>query len=156
MKRLTKVDDQGRLLVYSVSDTGLPILITKSNSYRKLIERLKTYEDTGLEPEEVESLNIFDGSQAVMATAKLQEEQRKHRWIPVSEQLPEKPEEPPEFDNKTLELYLVTVKNSERPFRAFWNGASFTDGLLKLDVIAWMPLPEPYAPQTEDLKEAEE
>lgn len=56
MERLTQVDVQGRLLVYSISDTGLPVTITKCNSYRKLIERLKAYEDTGLRPEEIMEL----------------------------------------------------------------------------------------------------
>lgn len=53
MERLTKVDDQGRLLAYSTSDTGLPAIIMKGNPYRELIERLKAYEDTGLEPGEM-------------------------------------------------------------------------------------------------------
>jgi hypothetical protein len=72
------------------------------------------------------------------------------RWIPCSEQIPEEPEENPLFDGKCLEIYLVTTKygSSEQdkvyPFRAFWNGINFTDGMNILDVIAWMPLPEPY------------
>lgn len=53
MERLTKVDGHGRLLVYSISDTGLPTLITSGNPYRKLIEKLKSYENTGLEPKDV-------------------------------------------------------------------------------------------------------
>lgn len=53
MERLTKVDGHGRLLAYSISDTGLPTLITSGNPYRKLIEKLKLYEDTGLEPKDV-------------------------------------------------------------------------------------------------------
>lgn len=55
----------------------------------KIYWALKKYEDTGLAPEEISSLNTFDGSQAVKATMRLQDEQRKHRWIPVSERLPE-------------------------------------------------------------------
>ena len=72
------------------------------------------------------------------------------RWIPCSEQIPEEPEENPLFDGKYLEVYLVTTKygSSEQdkayPFRAFWNGINFTDGMNILDVIAWMPLPKPY------------
>ena len=69
------------------------------------------------------------------------------RWIPVGERLPERPEENPVFDNKPLELYLVSVKNVDYAFRAFWNGSSFTDGWEKLEVLAWMPLPEPFVPQ---------
>ena len=77
-------------------------------------------------------------------------EKLKNPWIPVSERLPEEPEENPVFDGKCLEVYLVTTKygSSEQdnvyPFRAFWNGINFTDGMNILDVIAWMPLPEPY------------
>ncbi len=48
------------------------------------------------------------------------------------------------FEEKRLELYLVTERRAAYPFRAFWNGKNFTDGWHKLDVTAWMPLPEPY------------
>lgn len=65
-------------------------------------------------------------------------------WIPVSERMPEKPTKNPEFDNKPLELYLVSVKNTKYPFRAFWNGENFTDGWCKVNATAWIPLPEPY------------
>lgn len=58
MERLTKVDDQGRLLAYSTSDTGLPVIIMKGNPYRELIERLKAYKDTGLEPGKIEELKV--------------------------------------------------------------------------------------------------
>ena len=77
-------------------------------------------------------------------------EKLKNHWIPVSERLPEEPEENQVFYGKYLEVYLVTTKygSSEQdnvyPFRAFWNGINFTDGMNILDVIAWMPLPEPY------------
>ena len=72
---------------------------------------------------------------------------RKHMndgWIPVEERLPEEPKENPEFEGKKIELYLVTVKGTKYPFRAFWNGKQFTDGWSVLDVIAWHPLPETY------------
>lgn len=95
----------------------------------KIYWALKKYEDTGLTPEE-----IMDGK---MLTG----------WIPVEEQLPKKPEENPIFGNKPLELYLVSIKNADYVLRAFWNGTSFTDGWSKLDVIAWMPIPEPYNPE---------
>ena len=72
------------------------------------------------------------------------------KWIPCSERIPEEPKENLVFDGKCLEVYLVTTKygSSDQdkvyPFRAFWNGINFTDGWGILDVIAWMPLPEPY------------
>ena len=65
-------------------------------------------------------------------------------WIPVSERLPEEPKENEIFDNKPLELYLVSIKGDPYPFRAFWNGKFFTNGWQKCEVTAWMPLPEPY------------
>ena len=74
----------------------------------------------------------------------------KPKWIPCSERIPEEPKENLVFDGKCLEVYLVTTKygSSDQdkvyPFRAFWNGINFTDGWGILDVIAWMPLPEPY------------
>lgn len=37
------------------------------------------------------------------------------RWIPVSERLPEKPKENEIFDNKPLELYLVSIKGDPYP-----------------------------------------
>lgn len=64
------------------------------------------------------------------------------RWIPVSERMPEQPKENPVFDGKELELYLVTVDGDAYPFRAFWNGKTFTDGWRAVAVVAWMPLPE--------------
>ena len=81
---------------------------------------------------------------------------RKHMndgWIPVDDRLPEGPKENPVFDDKPLELYLVDMGGSY-PLRAFWNGKEFTDGWIVLNVIAWMPLPEPYSPErSNDAKE---
>ena len=67
-------------------------------------------------------------------------------WIPVSERLPEMPEENPILDNKPLEIYIVDI-GEHYPFRAFWNGKNFTDGWNILKVIAWRPLPESYNEQ---------
>lgn len=70
-------------------------------------------------------------------------------WIPCSEELPPPPKENPIFDSKPLELYLVSVKGTGYPFRAFWNGKIFTDGFSKVEPTAWQPLPEPYQPKGE-------
>lgn len=61
-------------------------------------------------------------------------------WIPVSKRLPEI------FRDEYGELipYLVCVNRTEYPFRAFYDGKNWGDGWTKLDVVAWMPLPEPY------------
>lgn len=71
-------------------------------------------------------------------------------WIKCSDRLPKIPEPNSIFENKPLELYLVTVRNADYSFRAFWNGKAFTDGWSKLDVSAWQPLPEPYKESEEE------
>ena len=92
-------------------------------------------------------------SEAMEKLARLDDAEEKDRlcqWIPCSERLPEEPKTNPVLEGKNLELYLVTTEYGSNeqdkvyPFRAFWNGVNFTDGWHILDVIAWMPLPEPY------------
>ena len=62
------------------------------------------------------------------------------KWIPVSERLPEE-----------KGFYLVSVKNehNRRYSKSCWfygNGNWFA----RQEVIAWMPLPEPYKVESED------
>lgn len=62
------------------------------------------------------------------------------QWIPVTERLPEV------YRDKYGELipFLVCLKDTDYPFRAFFDGKKWGDGCFKLSVVAWMPLPEPY------------
>lgn len=89
MYRLTQKDDQGNWclkgLPWEQLYVGQVITPEVSEKLYGALWKLMEYEDTGMTPEQVEELNTFDGSQAVRATAALQEEQRKHRWIPVAE-----------------------------------------------------------------------
>ena len=90
--------------------------------------RLKKYEDTGLTPEE-----IMDGQ---MLTG----------WIPVEERMP-----------KTGDTVLTYIKHNyaEDNWRAY-KVYEYTDHFVGMgnlcNVMAWMPLPEPYKPQV--LREA--
>lgn len=70
-------------------------------------------------------------------------------WIPVSERLPKPPRENQELDYSPLDVYLVSI-NEGYPFRAFWDGKNFGDGMFTLDVKAWMPLPKPYEEKEDD------
>ena len=74
----------------------------------------------------------------------INEQPKVGEWIPCSEELPPMPTPNPLCEGRNLELYLVTEKHGDYPWRAFWNGKSFSDGFSKVEVIAWMPLPEAY------------
>ena len=71
-------------------------------------------------------------------------------WIATEDCLPPQPKENKALDYKPLELYLVYVNGDDYPFRAFWNGKFFADGIAKIqNVTYWMPLPLPpvYEPK---------
>lgn len=103
------------------------------------------HKDLALLPSDNE---IFDS----MATLReLIEKVESFEWIPVSERLPEPPKgRNPMLDYKMLDIYLVTVSDEVYPIRAFWDGNDFCDGMFKLDVKAWMPLPNPYKEKEND------
>ena len=86
MSSLTQKGEQGNWclkgLPWGQLYVGQVITQEVSEKLYGALWKLMEYEDTGMTPEQVEELNTFDGSQAVRATAALQEEQRKHRWIP--------------------------------------------------------------------------
>lgn len=107
-----------------------------NKAFEKIIERVQEIADHN-------GIAYIDTADIIEIVQEVAEEYN-GGWIPCIEQLPEQPKENPIFENNTLELYLVTVKNTEYAFRAFWNGKHFTDGFGTLDVIAWQPLPEPF------------
>lgn len=132
MERLTKVDDQGRLLAYSISDTGLPTIIMKGNPYRELIERLKAYEDTGLTPEEILGRKMLAG------------------WIPVEERLPKRKEwivtDGEEHYLRRLEVAVAS--DTLEYFFVSYDGYKWFDkfGRTYGNVVAWK-IYEPLNPQ---------
>lgn len=67
--------------------------------------------------------------------------QPKQRWIPVSENLPEPP-------IKGVERYITTIESGKVEIRYF--SPSF--GWNNDDVIAWMPMAEPYETESENEK----
>ena len=115
-----------------------------------LVQRLAAYENTGLEPEEIERLNDFEKSQVGIMLKKLNEEQRKHRWIPVEEQLPETDIYVLlSFENFSLPI-VGAYRTSEDGSGAFYLGdCDEEDTCISQDlyVNAWMLLPEPYRPE---------
>ena len=68
-------------------------------------------------------------------------------WIPVSERLP-----------KNVSTVIVQVKECEKPTFGWYgpiNGWRLSDnvyeGVTEFSVTAWMPLPEPYKEQNDDI-----
>lgn len=105
--------------------------------------KLKDYEDTGLSPDEVERVNDFERSQAGQLLLKLNQEQKKHRWIPAGEL--------PKSDNYILlsftnfDIPLVGRYEEDGKGGAYYVGDD-EESCLSQDIIvnAWQPLPEPY------------
>lgn len=105
--------------------------------------KLKDYEDTGLPPDDVERVNNFERSQAGQLLLKLNQEQKKHQWIPA--------DEPPETDRYILlsfanfDIPMVGHYEAGNKGGAYYVGddddSCISQGMI---VSAWQPLPEPY------------
>lgn len=69
----------------------------------------------------------------------INEQPKVGEWISVKDRLPDKP-------IIGEDGYIVQEKYVIEPFSAYWNGKYFTDMNNNIieDIIAWMPLPEPY------------
>ena len=130
-------------------NSGIKTGYWSPNKKEELIERLAAYKNTGLTPEDVERVNDFERSETGKLLKVLGEERKKHRWIPVEEQLP-----------PICETVLLTVPvnrgmshgygSLDIGFLCDGHAKEFygADGRYKFaEVFAWMPLPEPYRPE---------
>lgn len=115
-------------------NSGIKTGYWSPNKKDELVERLAAYEDTGLTPEEAEALDSFERSQVGKMLKELNEEQCKHRWIPVEERLPE----------ESLNSVIGWDKYRERCCFVQYYAGSWHLGDESVRIIAWMPLPEPY------------
>ena len=103
----------------------------------------------------------FDHSKSLEECIKTQPTVERFAWIQCSVELPPLPKENVLFDNKPLELYLVTELGVYYPFRAFWNGKYFTDiqdndlGHLVIDEIKRIPTAYCMDKVVEEIKGAE-
>lgn len=123
----------------------------KMNKYQKAIEVIDTliHLMCGEEREDGYKPTMEEMSKSMDLLKDLANKADSFEWIPVSERLPEQPMENQELDYSPLDVYLVSI-NEGYPFRAFWDGKNFGDGMFKLDVKAWMPLPKPYEEKEND------
>ena len=121
------------------------------NKYQKAIEVIDTllHLMCGEEREDGYKPTMEEMSNSMDLLKELVDKADAFEWIPVSERLPEPPRENQELDYSQLDVYLVSI-NEGYPFRAFWDGKKFGDGMFTWDVKAWMPLPKPYEEKEND------
>ena len=121
------------------------------NKYQKAIEVIDTllHLMCGEEREDGYKPTMEEMSNSMDLLKELVDKADAFEWVPVSERLPEPPKENQELDYSPLDVYLVSI-NEGYPFRAFWDGKKFGDGMFTLDVKAWMPLPKPYGDKEND------
>lgn len=116
------------------------------NKYQKAIEVIDTslHLMFGIEREDGYEPTVREMADSMDLLKDLANKAESFEWIPVTEKLPEPPKENQELDYSPLDVYLVSINKEGYPVRAFWDGKDFGDGMFKLDVKAWMPLPAPY------------
>lgn len=131
MERLTIPDEH--------IDGGIRRTIIDAREVRKhamtIYWQLKKYEDTGISPAQ---LQVIEEEYSKMAK-ELAELRQQNRWIPVSERLPDYNEEVLITDGKYVTIDTrYFLENTEDGEAYTWDINGWDD------VIAWMPLPEPY------------
>ena len=179
MGRLTEKDDLDNWCLKGVRweqlRAGHMITLDVAEKLYGALCKLKDYEDTDCNPEDVETLIEF-GNDSIRIIASYV---KKCRWIPVSEMLPEKNEWVKvtvkrhrwisDFDSEYVPneekeehserryctlgklkkdntwVYLDLESDDETPWISAANDCSQEDLSYPMtEVLAWMPLPEPY------------
>lgn len=151
MQRLTEKDDQGNWCLKGVRWEQLREgqVITKDVAEKLYgaLFKLMAYEDTGSSPDDVECLNDFTQNEAVKLVRKLNAEEKKHRWIPVEERLPDEDEYVlMSFENFTLPIIGRYEKDNDGGGAWYAGDDDGCDTCSSQDLFvnAWMPLPKPY------------
>lgn len=71
-------------------------------------------------------------------------------WIPVSERLPVGKEFEIKAGKRTLYRTVIVQTASYNMHAAYYNASEQVwrddTGIIRLNVVAWMPMPEPYKP----------
>ena len=129
MERLTSRDSKGNLCLCNKEVYG------NNQDIYNAIAVLEDYENTGITPEQLQVIN----EEYTKMAKELAEFRKQNQWIPVSERLPENGEEVLITNGKYVtidERYFL--ENTEDGEAYTWDINGWDD------VVAWMPLPEPY------------
>lgn len=97
----------------------------------ELIQHLAAYEDTGITPDQLKIIN----EEYSRMSHELAMFRQQNRWIPVTEKLPDEGQAVLVTRTSRLGNY-VTNDEYDWDYCAWESDAD--------DIIAWMPLPEPY------------
>ena len=161
MQRLTEKDELGNWCLKGVRWEQLRAgqVITKDVAEKiyGALFKLMAYEDTGVHPDAVERLNDFTQNEAVKLVQKLNAEEKKHRWIPVEERLPDEDEYVlMSFENFTLPIIGRYEKDNDGGGAWYAGDDDGCDTCSSQDLFvnAWMPLPEPYRAEVEEKPDA--
>lgn len=112
---------------------------------KKLIKELDAWWETLSPGTDARDSIICDVIESVIE--KINNAEKVGEWIPVSERLPEKKGEylftTNSYSGVTIEIYIFDPENN-------WDVEFAKTGM---DLMAWMPLPEPYKEEGEFVKE---
>lgn len=129
MERLTSRDSKGNLCLCNKEVYG------NNQDIYNAIAVLEDYENTGITPEQLQVINEEYSKMA----KELAELRQQNQWIPVSERLPDYNEEVLITNGKYVTIDTrYFLENTEDGEAYTWDINGWDD------VIAWMPLPEPY------------
>ena len=125
--------------------------------FEKIIEKLeseaKRWEDSGTEYKDKCEIAVGKGLRNAIEIVKQEAEKHNNGWIPCSERLPE--------NNNVVLCWVVsrTIASGETFIigscdHGFWFLQTYEIGhhhfpVKDYEVVAWMPLPEPYQPKGE-------
>ena len=161
MKQLSKANEERLIFCEPDGKWGIKGMNEKNQDEKMyaVAAKLKEYEALGLTPDQIREVDRLY-SEKCREVAEL----KKSKWIPVTERLPE------EHDSTFAKFYgtdkwtvgmfrkisdYVNVTAEYESGRRRTNVAYTVDGkwmsrteIVKVKYIAWMPMPEPYEPES--------